>query len=353
MNTAPVASTLSGRERYLRAARRKPVDRPPVWIMRQAGRYLPEYRAVRAKAGGFMELVRNPELAAEVTLQPVRRFGMDLAVIFSDILVPVEAMGLNVRFDEGHGPVVGPAPLTRDAVLALEPFDPEEKTAFVAALITRVKAELGDSAAVLGFSGAPFTTVAYMLEGGSSREFTATKRMLHRDPALFNELLERTTDALIPYLGMQVFSGADALQIFDSWAGALDERTWREHVFPATERLICAVKALGVPVTLYANGADHLLEALADCGPDVLGLDWRTSPQAARARVGTRVALQGNMDPGAALATPEVAAREAERTLRAFGPQPGHIFNFGGGVSQHTPPECVAAVVETVRGWSV
>ncbi len=352
MSNGSVVTPLSGRERYLRAARRQPVDRPPVWIMRQAGRYLPEYRAVRAKAGGFMELVRNPELATEVTLQPVRRFGMDVAVIFSDILVPVEAMGLGVRFDEGHGPVVGPAPLTREKVLALEPFDPEEKTAFVGEIIGRVKAELNGAAAVLGFSGAPFTTVSYMLEGGSSREFTATKRMLHKDPALFSELMERTTDALVPYLGMQVFAGADALQIFDSWGGALDERTWRQHVFPATERLICAIKALGVPVTLYANGADHLLEALADCGPDVVGIDWRTTPEAARKRVGARVALQGNMDPGAALATPEVAAAEAARTLRAFGPDAGHIFNFGTGVSQHTPPECVAAVADTVRNWS-
>ncbi len=341
---------LSGRERYLRAARRQPVDRVPFWVMRQAGRYLPEYREVREKAGGFLAMVHDPALATEVTLQPIRRFGMDVAVIFSDILVPVAAMGVPVSFDEGVGPKLAPIAPTREAVEALEAFDPEEKTPFVAEIIRRVKAELRDRAAVLGFSGAPFTSCSYMLEGGSSREFPATRRLMHTDPALFSELLERTTDALIPYLGMQVFAGADALQIFDSWAGTLDAETWREHVFPATERLVAAVKALGVPVTLYASGADHLLEALADCGPDVVSLDWRTSPAAARARVGTRVALQGNMDPGRALATPEVAAAAARKTLAEFGTAPGHIFNFGSGISRFTPPECMAAVAEVVRG---
>jgi uroporphyrinogen decarboxylase len=319
--------------------------------MRQAGRYLPEYRAVRAKAGGFLEMVHNPELASEVTLQPIRRFGMDVAVIFSDILVPVAAMGVPVAFDEGLGPRLKALEPTREAIESLEAFDPEEKTPFVAEIIRRVKQELGDGAAIMGFAGAPFTTCSYMLEGGSSREFPATRRLMHSDPQLFSELLERTTDALIPYLGMQVFAGADALQIFDSWGGTLDAETWRRHVFPSTERLVAAAKALGVPVTLYGSGADHLLEALADAGPDVVSLDWRTSPASARARVGERVALQGNMDPGRALSTPEVAAEAARATLTAFGSAPGHIFNFGSGISRHTPPECMAAVSEVVKHW--
>jgi len=340
--------TLTSKERMIRAANREPVDGPPVWIMRQAGRYLPEYHEIR-RQGTFMETCRDPDRAAEVTCQPIRRFDMDAAVIFSDILVPAQAMGLEVSFEGGKGPQLEPAVRTRADIDRLHAFDPEMDTGFVGEAIRRVRKEIGDDRAIIGFCGAPFTTASYMIEGGSSRNFENTKAMLHGDPEAFRELVEKIVDSVVPYLGMQGDAGADVFQIFDSWGGALSEQVYRDALFGPMERLICSIKGLGKPVILYVNGGSHLLELLADLGPTVVGIDWRTDPAQARARIGDRVGLQGNLDPSALFAPPETVVEMTGITLDRFGDSPGHIFNLGSGVLPKTPVECVQAVVETVQ----
>lgn len=345
MNEDP--ATLTGRERFLRAARRQPVDGPPVWFMRQAGRHLPEYHEVRSR-GTFMEIVRNPELAAEVTCQPLRRYDLDAAVIFSDILVPPAAMGMEVEIVEKVGPVLNPPIRTRDDVERLRAFDPEVDTAFLGEAIKRTRAELGDEKAIIGFCGAPFTTASYMIEGRSSRNFEHTKKMLYGDRSTFLELMDRIVDALVPYLGWQVDCGADVLQIFDSWGGSLDAVTYRRDIAPSLERLIVAARGLEVPVTLYVNGGDHLLEILLDLGPDVISLDWRTDPRRARELARGRCALQGNLDPCVLLAPPEEVRKHADACLDAFGDEPGHIFNLGSGIIPSLPIEGVQAVIERV-----
>jgi uroporphyrinogen decarboxylase len=347
MTSARVAG-ITPRERFIGAARRKPVDRPPVWLMRQAGRYLPEYRALR-EGRSFMDMVRTPDLAAEITCQPIRRFDFDAAVIFSDILVPVAAMGRSVHFEEGRGPIVDPVVRTRAHVDGLEAFDPERSTGFVGDAIRLVRRELGPDRPIIGFCGGPFTVASYMVEGRSSRDFTRVKGLLHGDRATFTELLSRVVEASIPYLGMQVEAGADALQIFESWGGALDAPTFCEAVLPHVEKLIVCAKALGVPVILYVNGGAHLVEALAWAGPDVLSLDWRADVPRIVAAMGDRFAFQGNMDPGALFGTPEAAAREATRVLDRFAGASGHIFNLGSGILPETPIACVEAVVAAVR----
>lgn len=345
---AQASGAMTPKARFLAAAFRRPVDRVPVWIMRQAGRYLPEYRQVRAGAA-FLEMVRNPALAAEVTCQPIRRFGMDAAVIFSDILVPVAAMGVRVEFLEGVGPKLSPRIQSRDDLKQLHAFDPDLETPFLAEAIRLTRKEIGADTPIIGFSGAPMTTASYMVEGGSSRDFAATKRFLFSDPAGFRELTELVVDSLIPYLGFQVEAGADVLQIFDSWGGALDAATYRAAFFEPMERLICSAKALGVPVILYVNGCAHLLELLADLGPTVLSIDWRVDPADARRRIGHRVALQGNLDPGVLLSNPSVVESKVLSTLEAFGPEPGHIFNLGSGITPEVPVENVSALVSAVR----
>jgi uroporphyrinogen decarboxylase len=348
MNAPVETTTMSCRERFLRAATRRPTDATPIWMMRQAGRYLPEYRATRA-GKTFLESARNPEVAAELTLQPIRRFGMDAAVIFSDILIPAAAMGVEVSFEDKIGPVLKPPVRTRADVLKLEPFDPARETGFLGDAIRLVRRDLGVERAIVGFCGGPWTVAGYLVEGGSSKDHAKTKGLLYSDPAMFDELCARLVDASIPYLGLQVEAGADALQIFESWGGELDARTYRARVLPHLERLVVCAKSLGVPVILYCNGGSHLLEVFADAGPDVLSLDWRTDARAAVARLGDRFAFQGNLDPGALAAGPEAAAREAHAVLDAFTGAAGHIFNLGGGLAPHSPAESVRAVVDAVR----
>lgn len=348
MTDAAPQDELTARERMIRAASGLPVDGPPVWLMRQAGRYLPEYHEVR-RLGTFMETCRHSDRAAEITCQPIRRFGMDAAVIFCDILVPAEAMGMDVSFEEGLGPRVGPPLRERAHVDRLHGFDPEESTGYLADAIKKVRAELGPDHAIVGFCGAPFTTASYMIEGQSSRNFEHTKAMLHGDPETFRELVDKIVDSLIPYLGMQVDAGADVLQIFDSWGGALSQATYEESLAAPMERLICAAKALEVPVILYVNGGGHMLELLSRLGPDCVSLDWRVDPQDARARLGAGVAVQGNLDPSALFAPVDVVTRLTNRTLDAFGDEPGYVFNLGSGLLPKTPVESVGAVVETVR----
>jgi uroporphyrinogen decarboxylase len=339
---------LSSRDRFLAACAREKLAAPPAWVMRQAGRYLPEYREVRAR-NDFLSMVRTPEIAAEVTCQPVRRFGMDVAVIFSDILVPAAAMGLDVQFREGEGPTLAPPVRTAEDVERLRDFVPGEATAFVGEAIRRVRAELGSEKAILGFCGAPWTTASYMIEGGSSRDFENAKRMLYGEPKTFDRLCSRLVDNLIPYLGMQVEAGADAVQIFDSWGGALDAATWRRAILPHTSRLVAGAKRHGVPVILFVNGASHLLQAMAGAGANVIGLDWRVAPSEAIRHVGARAALQGNLDPCALFAPVEVVERETNRVLDEFAPQEGYVFNLGSGILPGTPVESMDAVFRTVR----
>jgi uroporphyrinogen decarboxylase len=341
---------MTPRDRFLGAARREAVDRRPVWLMRQAGRYLPEYRGVKADRS-FLDLARSPEIAAELTCQPLRRFDLDAAIIFSDILIPFVAMGMDVRYEAGAGPRIDPPVRSMQAVERIEAFDPEERTGFLGEAIGLVRREIGADRPIIGFCGGPLTMAAYAIEGGGSRDFTRTLAMLRDDSAAFEELLARLVDASIPYLGMQALAGADALQIFDSWAGIVDAATWRRVVHPHVERLVTCAKALGVPVILYARDGAHLLDDFADAGPDVLGLGATVDARDAASRFGASFALQGNLDPAILLAAPEEAARAARAVLDSFAGAPGHIFNVGAGVGPGTNPDCVAAVVDAVHAW--
>ncbi|MEZ5977575.1 MAG: uroporphyrinogen decarboxylase [Planctomycetota bacterium] len=338
----------TSKERFLAALRCESVDRPPAWFMRQAGRYLPEYRALR-KGQSFTDTLADPARSAEITLQPIRRYGMDAAVIFSDILVPLHALGMGLEFVEGKGPVLEPAIREASDVAALREFDPNVATRTLGDALRIVRKELGDERALIGFCGAPFTVASYAVEGGSSRDFAHTKKMLFAEPATFERLLARVTEAQIPYLAMQVEAGADALQIFDSWGGALDAVTYRRVVLPHLKKLVAGAKSTGVPVILYVNGGGHLIEALLETEPDCLSIDWRIDPKEARRKVGAKVALQGNIDPCVLLADRATVERETRRTLDAFAGHAGHVFNVGSGLIPSVPPEAVGWCLEVVR----
>jgi uroporphyrinogen decarboxylase len=335
------------RERFLAALRREPQAAPTGWMMRQAGRYLPEYQAAR-RGRTFVECVEDPAAAAEITLQPIRRFGMDAAVVFSDILIVPKAMGQNLAFHEGEGPELSPPLQGRADLERLSPFDPFVATASLAATLRLVRAELGPERALVGFCGAPFTVASYMIEGGSSRNFERTKRWMYDDPSGFSALLERVVAASGPYLAMQVASGADALQLFDSWGGALSLEQYRRFLAAPMRALIAAARQTGAPVILYVNGGGHLLPLLADLGADCLSVDWRIDIEAARRLTHGRQALQGNLDPTILFARPEIVRAETERTLDAFQGHPGYIFNLGSGILPKTPVESVAAAFETL-----
>ena len=340
---------LTPRERFLRACRREPVDRVPSWLMRQAGRYMPEYQAIRSGMS-FLDLCKNPELCRDVTMQPLDVLGLEMGIIFSDILLPAEAMGLDLTFGDG-GPKISNPVRDRAAVETLDDFDPSEKTPWPAQAIRLTVESFGPDRPLLGFCGAPFTMASYMIEGKGSRQYENLKRLLYGEPDTLHLLLERITDNLIPYLRAQIAAGAAAVQVFDSWAGSLGQEEYAEFAHSYTTRLIAAVKETGVPVISYVNGGAHLIERMATSGADVISLDWRVDPADARRRVGDLVALQGNMDPGALLASPEAATRETRRNLDAFGGAPGHIFNLGSGVMKWTPVESARACVDAVREW--
>ncbi len=333
-------------DRILRAARRQPVDVTPVWLMRQAGRYLPEYRAIRGKVQ-FLELCKTPDLAAEVTVQPVTRLGVDAAIIFSDILIPVEAMGMELELgDKGPHfpqPLRSPADIERLCVP-----DPEAATGFLAEAIRRTRRALSDSVPVIGFSGAPFTLAAYMVEGGGSKSFILIKRLLFEQPKLAHALFEKLTETLIPYLKMQVAAGARLVQIFDSWGGELGPQDYEAFALPYLQRMVVALQATGVPVVVFGTSMSTLLPQLVRTGADVIGCDWRIHLDEARARVGPEVALQGNLDPLALfLPTAELEAR-VQDILRRAGPV-GHIFNLGHGILPPTSPEAAKAMVDAVH----
>ena len=331
----------------LRALRREPVPRAPVWLMRQAGRYLPEYRAVREKAGGFLAMVKAPELAAEVTLQPVRRFGMDAAILFSDILVPLEAMGMELLFDE-RGPVL-PAPLRdTESIEALELVDPASTLAYVGEALRLTREELPDETALVGFCGAPFTLASYAIEGGTSRTFADLRRTMYRRPEDWLLLMDKLAAMSAAHLLYQIESGAEAVVLFDTWAGALTREDYRRYALPWSRRVVESV-AGRAPLIAFAGASDHLLEDLVDIGADAIALDHRTSIGAAFDRWGERLALQGNLDPAALFAAPEEVARRTRALLGEVRGRPGHVLNLGHGVIKDTDPECVGAFVAAAR----
>ena len=334
--------------RFIEACYRRPVDRTPIWLMRQAGRYLPEYRAIRAKVS-FLELCKTPDLAAEVTLQPVDILGVDAAILFSDILVVCEAMGMQLILED-QGPQF-PAPLQSLADLEkLHVPDPEAELGYVMEAIRRVRRGLADRVPLIGFCGAPWTLAAYMIEGKTSRSFEKAKALLMGDEKLAHGLLTKITDSLILYLNAQLAAGAQAVQIFDSWAGALGPEDYARFGAPYVARLIAGLKREGQPVIVFGVETGELLVQLAKTGADVVGIDWRVPLDAARRRVGASVALQGNLDPATLfLPLPELQKRVARVLALADRAGPGHIFNLGHGVLPGTPVENVKALVEWVH----
>ena len=331
---------------FLRACRREPVERTPVWFMRQAGRFLPEYRKLREQHG-ILEIARTPDLAVEVARIPVERLGVDAAILFADIMIPVAAMGVDVRIEPDRGPVID-APLHGPAdVRALRPLDPGADVPFIGETVKALAADL--DVPVIGFAGAPLTVASYLIEGGPSRSYTRTKSLMFSEPEMWRELMDRLTEATIAYLRFQVETGAEAVQLFDSWAGALGADDYEAHVLPWSRRIFDDLAGLGVPRIHFGVGTAHLLELMRAAGPDVVGVDWRIPLDEAWDRVGYELAIQGNLDPASLLAPWEVVERKAADVLRRAGGRPGHVFNLGHGVLPETDPDVLARLVELVH----
>jgi uroporphyrinogen decarboxylase len=331
---------------FLEACRGKAHDRVPVWFMRQAGRALPEYRAVRAKASMF-DVIRTPELAAEVTMQPVRRLGVDAAILFSDIVVPVTAIGVGVELREGVGPVVD-QPFRTDADLKrLRPFEPDVDAPYVADTVRLLAREL--EVPLIGFAGGPFTLASYLIEGGPSKTHARTKALMHTEPRTWRELLDRLAGISLASLRAQVEAGAQAVQLFDSWAGALSPDDYRDHVLDASARIFSGLSDLGVPRIHFGVGTGELLGLLGAAGADVVGVDWRVPLDVARTRVAEGLALQGNLDPAVCLAPWDVVEDAALDVLRRNHGDPGHVFNLGHGVLPETDPDTLRRLVELVH----
>ncbi|MGL9735914.1 MAG: uroporphyrinogen decarboxylase [Symbiopectobacterium sp.] len=339
-------------DRYLCALLRQHVDVTPVWMMRQAGRYLPEYKTTRAQAGDFMSLCRNPELACEVTLQPLRRYALDAAILFSDILTVPDAMGLGLYFETGEGPRFTHPVRTVADVARLPVPDPEQDLGYVMDAVRTIRRELASAVPLIGFSGSPWTLATYMVEGGSSKAFTVIKKMLFAEPQTLHLLLDKLADSVILYLNAQIKAGAQSVMIFDTWGGALSGRDYREfslhYMHKIVDGLLREHEGRRVPVTLFTKGGGQWLEAMAATGCDALGLDWTTDIGEARTRVGDKVALQGNMDPSMLYASPARIEQEVETILTAFGQGNGHVFNLGHGIHQDVPPEHAGAFVDAV-----
>ena len=340
---------MTSRQRFLQACACQPLDRPPLWVMRQAGRYLPEYRALKAKSS-FLEMVRTPELAAEVTLQPLRRYALDAAIIFSDILVIPEALGQGYKFREEGGIGMEFRLENRSQLDRLDPSGVAEKLDYVAKALALVKADLKGERALLGFGGSPWTLATYMVEGGSSEDFSRIKELFFTDRAFFEALMEKLTAALIEYFKMQIKAGADAIQLFDSWGGIIAGQDY-EAASLRWMRAIIAALPKDFPVILYAKGTPSQLTDMAFTGARVLGVDWTVDLGVVRRLVPANVALQGNLDPVLMNTTPEIVRREATRLLETMRGAPGHIFNLGHGIMPQAKLECMQALVDTVTAW--
>ena len=339
-------------DRFLRALMRQPVDRTPVWMMRQAGRYLPEYRATRAKAGDFLSLCKNTPLACEVTLQPLERFPLDAAILFSDILTVPDAMGLGLYFETGEGPRFRKRIDTAADIEALKVPDPEQDLGYVMNAVRTIRSELNGRVPLIGFSGSPWTLATYMIEGGSSKDFREAKKLMYGQPEVMHRLLDHLADAVIDYLNGQIKAGAQAVQIFDTWGGVLSSWAYEEfslrYMRKIVDGLIRESDGRRVPVILFTKNGGQWLESIADSGADAVGLDWTTDIGNARARIGDRVALQGNMDPAMLYAPPERIRQEVADILKRFGSGNGHIFNLGHGITPDVDPEHAKAFIEAV-----
>jgi uroporphyrinogen decarboxylase len=337
---------------FLRALRREPTPYTPIWLMRQAGRYLPEYNATREKAGSFLTLAKTPSLATEVTMQPLARFPLDAAILFSDILTVPDAMGLGLNFAEGDGPRFTRTTADEAAIASLAVPD-MAKLRYVFDAVREIKRALAGRVPLIGFAGSPFTLACYMIEGGGSADFATVRRMAHGRPDLLRKIVAVNTAAVAAYLNEQIAAGADAVMIFDTWGGLLTTDAYRSISLASMRAVLAAlVPAPGgkpVPTIVFTKGGGQWLDEIADCGASCVGLDWTADLAGARRRVGARVALQGNLDPLVLLTDPEVVRREAAAVIRAAGSSPGHIFNLGHGIVPATPPENVAALIETVH----
>ncbi|WP_265693981.1 uroporphyrinogen decarboxylase [Providencia rustigianii] len=343
-------------DRYLRALLRQPVDVTPVWMMRQAGRYLPEYKATRAEAGDFIALCKNTELACEVTLQPLRRFPLDAAILFSDILTIPDAMGLGLYFETGEGPRFE-KPIKNAADVKNIPIpDPEMELGYVMDAVRAIRKALNGDVPLIGFSGSPWTLATYMVEGGSSKAFTKIKKMMYEDPTTLHLLLDKLADSVILYLNAQIRAGAQSLMIFDTWGGVLTKRDYLQfslhYMHKIVDGLIRENDGRRVPVTLFTKGGGQWLEEMAATGCDALGLDWTAEIADARRRVGDKVALQGNMDPSMLYAPPARIEEEVQHILKGFGQGEGHVFNLGHGIHQDVQPEHAGTFVDAVHRFS-
>ncbi|HMV72515.1 MAG TPA: uroporphyrinogen decarboxylase [Pseudomonadales bacterium] len=342
-------------DRLLRALRRQPVDRTPVWIMRQAGRYLPEYRATRAHAGGIVELFRSPELACEVTLQPLERFDLDAAILFSDILTVPDALGLGLYFEAGEGPRFHRPVRSAADIAALPELDVERDLGYVIDAVRTISRALDGRVPLIGFSGSPWTLATYMVEGGSTRDFARIKTLAFTDPQSMHRLLALLARAVIAYLDAQIRAGAQVVQLFDTWGGVLGHAAYREFSLQYMTQIIAGLRAgagRDVPVILFTKGGGGWIEDIVASGCECIGLDWTADLGAARRQTGGRVALQGNMDPAILRAPPERIRAEVAALLDSYGPGSGHVFNLGHGVTPEIDPEHVRVLVEAVRELS-
>jgi uroporphyrinogen decarboxylase len=343
-------------DRLLRALLREPVDRTPVWIMRQAGRYLPEYRATREKAGSFMALCTNPDLACEVTLQPLARFDLDAAILFSDILTIPDAMGLGLGFARGEGPQFARPVRSAADVERLGVPDPETELRYVMDAVRTIRRELSGRVPLIGFAGSPWTLATYMVEGGGSKDYAHVKGMLFDRPALLHRLLDTVARAVTAYLNAQIAAGAQAVMVFDTWGGVLSPRDYSDFSLRYMAQIVDGLtrehEGGRVPAILFTKGGGAWLEAMAGTGCDALGVDWTVDIGEARRRVGDRVALQGNMDPGVLYASPARIREEAAAILKAYGHGSGHVFNLGHGIHPHINPDHVQVLVDSVHELS-
>ena len=340
----------------IRALLRQPVPRTPVWIMRQAGRYLPEYREVRAQAGDFMSLCRNPELACEVTMQPLRRFKLDAAILFSDILTVPDAMGLGLYFETGEGPKFERPVKTASDIRKLPVVDVCESLGYVFDAVRTIRAELNGKVPLIGFAGSPWTVGTYMVEGGSSREFPTIKGLAKEDPETLDSMLEKVAAITTDYLNAQIEAGAQAIQIFDTWGAALERDNYRRFSLASMQRIVDGLTrekdGRRIPVILFTKGAGEMLADMVATGCDALGVDWTTDLSTARAYVEDQVALQGNLDPATLRETPEAIKQGVANTLASYGKGPGHVFNLGHGITPDIDPEHLGALVDAVHELS-
>ncbi len=334
---------------FLQACRREKADYTPIWLMRQAGRYLKEYRALRKKYP-FLEMCKNPELAAEVTLLPIKKFNLDAAIIFSDILLPLEPMGVDLEFKKGEGPVIRPVREEKE-IARLRIFNPEKSLSFLLKAIRIVRREIEGKIPLIGFSGAPFTLVSYLIEGGHSNHYVLTKSLMYQNRPLWSTLMEKLSEVLIRCLNAQVQAGVQALQLFDSWVGCLSPGDYENYVLPYSRKVIAGMNKK-VPLIHFATSSSALLEKMKMAGGDVIGVDWRIEIGEAWAQVGYDIGIQGNLDPVVLLGPVDLIKKEVKRILGSIKGRPGHIFNLGHGILPNTPVENVAALVDMVHEYS-